>query len=163
MCQAGRRRVRSKYCAAWAASHKHQGYSTCYGTALACQQDLDRTPPVTGPCSATVPVLQQKREIFPTSRTEYLVVRSKYCATWAASHKHQGYSTCYGTALACQQDLDSTPPVTVPCSATVPVLQQKREIFLTSRTEYVAQKGSGRFCSMYRSVLFGTSYAEQRE
>jgi len=90
-------------------------------------------------------------------------VRSKYCAAWAASHKHQGYPLCDGTALAYQQDLDRPPPVTVPCSATVPVLQQKREIFLASGTEFVAQKGSGRFCSMYRSVLSGTSYAEQRE
>jgi hypothetical protein len=61
-------------------------------------------------------------------------VRSKYCAAWAASHKHQGYPTCYGVALACQQDLDRTSPITVPYSAPVPVLQQKREIFLTSRT-----------------------------
>jgi len=90
-------------------------------------------------------------------------VRSKYCAAWAASHKHQSYPLCYGTALARQQDLDSPTPVTVPYSVVVPVLQQKREIFLTSGTEYVAQKGSGRFCSLSRAVLSGTSYAEHQE
>jgi hypothetical protein len=57
-------------------------------------------------------------------------VRSKYWAAWAALHKHQGYPTCYGTALACQQDLDSTPPVTVPllsyCSGSA---QEKEKFF----------------------------------
>jgi len=53
---------------------------------------------------------------------------------------YQNYLLCYGTELICQRDLESPPPVTVNFLASVPILQQKKEIFLTSRTEAVAQK-----------------------
>src|SRR5882724_4057879 len=90
MCQAGRRRVRSKYCAAWAASHKHQGYSTCYGTALACQQHLDSPPPVQSPAQLLFRFCNRKGEIFLTSRTEYVAQIGKwafllyvpFCSFW---------------------------------------------------------------------------------
>jgi hypothetical protein len=57
--------VRSKYCAAWAASHKHQGYSTCYGVAFTCQQYLDRTPPVRSPAQLLFRFCNRKGKFFP--------------------------------------------------------------------------------------------------
>src|SRR2546428_13794168 len=49
------------------------------------------------------------------SRKEESALQVLRCLGYLA--QHQGYLTCHGVALACQQYVDRTPPVTVPSSA----------------------------------------------
>ena len=138
------------------------GSSMSFGTGDALSLDISVCRRRIGKSSSgCILLIHLSREV--PSRKEGSAFQIMRCSAWDTSHKHQGYPPCYGIALARQQDLYSPTPVTFPYSVAVPVLQQKREIFLASRTESVAQKGSGRFCSLSRSILSGTSYAEHRE